>query len=223
MSTFVLYIGGYGAKPNHIALWKTSAAGQRKDVTFDGYPWPPAATNGKAKSATTAFDNAKSMPEAIKKITDSNCNEVYIVGHSSGCAIANWIDEELAKTLGTGSKVTVNLVCLDGFTPSGAQLGRSTTQVWCAVNNKDNTKTSLNHQWLKNTKGLNIYQAQDCTNVWSLHFSLVNTTASDKTVKTADDIPNGYLNCRANLCWLPAASSSTPSSASPSTPAKTFD
>jgi hypothetical protein len=220
MSTFVLFIGGYGAKMNHIQWWTTSAGDQRKDVTFDGYPWPPAAANGKAKSATTAFDNAKSMPEAIKKITDSKCNDIYIVGHSSGCAIANRIDEELAKALGTGSKITVNLVCLDGFTPSGAQLGRSTTQVWSAVNNKDNTKTALNYQWLKNTKGLNIYQAQDCTNIWSLHFSLVNTTTSDKTVTSGDDIPNGYQNCRANLCWLPAATPAS-SSGAPSSPAKT--
>ena len=50
-----------------------------------------------------------------------------------------------------------------------------------------------------------MYTAQDCTNEWSLHFSLVNTTISDKTMKSQDDIGNGYLNCRANLCWAPAS------------------
>jgi hypothetical protein len=218
MSTFVLFIGGYGAKISHIELWKSSAADQRKDCTFDGYPWPPSAKGSSDTSATTAFENAKSMPEAIKKITDSKCDEVYIVGHSSGCAIANKIDEALAAALGTTSKVKVNLVALDGFAPSVAQRGRATTQVWCAENSKDKSKTSLNHKYLKDIAGLKMFPAQDCTNIWSLHFSLVNTTTSDKTVTSNQDIPNGYSNCRANLCWLPAASPSTPPAAPSNAP-----
>jgi len=221
MSTFVLFIGGFGAQISDINLWKTSAAGQRKDATFDGYPWPPSAKGSSDKSAVTAFEAARSMPEAIKKITDGKYDEVYIVGHSSGCAIANKIDEELAAALGKTSKLKVNLVALDGFRPSVAQRGRPTTQVWCAENDKDKSKTSLNHKYLKDTAGLRMFPAQDCTNVWSLHFSLVNTTTSDKTVKSNKDISSGYSNCRANLCWMPAASPSTPSPASPASPSKT--
>jgi hypothetical protein len=221
MGTFVLFIGGYGAKIGDIDHWKSSAAGQRSDLTFDGYPWPPSAKDASDTSALAAFNAAKSMPEAIKKILDSKCDEVFIVGHSSGCAIANSIDEELMKALGKTSKVTVNLVALDGFLPSAAQRHRPTTQVWCADDSKDASHTSLNYNSVTNVKGFKTYHAQGCTNIWSLHFSLVNTTISDKTMKTNKDIPNGYANCRANLCWLPAASSSTPSAASPATPAKT--
>jgi hypothetical protein len=219
MSTFVLFIGGYGAKISDIELWKSSATGQRAGVTFDGYPWPPSATDASDTSALAAFD--KSMPEAIKKIIDSKCDEVFIVGHSSGCAIANSIDEKLMKALGKTSTVTVKLVALDGFRPSDAQVHRSTTQVWTADDSKDKSHTSLNYKSMKKVDRCQTYHAQDCTNIWSLHFSLVNTATSDKTVKTNKDIPNGYLNCRANLCWLPAALASTPSSAAPAPPAKT--
>ena len=219
MSTFVLFIGGFGATIKDIGLWTSSAADQRTDVKFDGFPWPPSAKGSSDTSATTAFE--KSMPEAIKKITDGKYDEVFIVGHSSGCAIANKIDEEFMKTLGKASKPTVNLVALDGFAPSAAQLGRSTTQVWCAENSKDKSHKSMNYPSLKNIAGLKLFPAQDCTNIWSLHFSLVSTTTSDTTVKSNKDIPSGYLNCRANLCWLPTSSPSTPPSASPANPSKT--
>jgi hypothetical protein len=219
MSTFVLFIGGYGAKISDIDLWKSSAAGQRAGVTFDGFPWPPSARDALDTSALAAFK--KSMPEAVKKIIDSKCDQVFIVGHSSGCAIANSIDEELAGALGKTSTVTVNLVALDGFRPSAAQVHRLTTQAWTADDSNDASNTSLNYKSMKKVDRVQTYHAQGCTNIWSLHFSLVNTATSDKTVKTNKDIPNGYLNCRANLCWLPAASSSTPSPAAPATPAKT--
>ena len=106
MSTFVLFIGGYKATIGDINLWTASAGGQKQDWIFDGYPWPPSATDkdkpadSGATSAVTAFRAAKSMPEAINKIVDGKYDEVYIVGHSSGCAIANKIDEELMVALG---------------------------------------------------------------------------------------------------------------------------
>jgi hypothetical protein len=220
MSTFVLFIGGYGAKISDIELWKSSATGQRAGVTFDGFPWPPSAQNGLKASALSAFKAAKTMPEAIKKIMDSKCDEVFIVGHSSGCAIANSIEEELVGALGKNSTVTVHLVALDGFRPSDAQFSRSAGQIWCADDSKDASNTSLNYTSVTNVKGFQTYHAQGCTNVWSLHFSLVNTAISDKTMKGFDDLHNGYLNCRANLCWLPAALASTQSPAAPATPAK---
>jgi hypothetical protein len=102
--------------------------------------------------------------------------------------------------------VTVNLVVLDGSAPNVAQRNRLTTQVWCAEdanNSKNKTENySKNYPWLKDI-GPSMYHAQNCTNEWSLHFSLVNTATSDKMVKSNKDIANGYLGCRANLCWIP--------------------
>jgi hypothetical protein len=165
MSTFVLFIGGYKATIGDINLWTASAGGQKQDWIFDGYPWPPSATDkdkpadSGATSAVTAFRAAKSMPEAINKIVDGKYDEVYIVGHSSGCAIANKIDEELMVALGEISTVNVNLVALDGFRPSPAQLKRPTTQVWCAKDGK-NENQSKNYPFLKGTVGLKMYTAQ---------------------------------------------------------------
>jgi len=202
MSTFVLFIGGWNSKPSDISLWTNSAALQRKDWKFDGYPWPPAATKSDGASGIAAFNAAKSMPEAIAKIVGPKYDEVFIVGHSSGCAIANKIDEELTAALGTTSNVTVNLVTLDGFAPSVARLNRPFTYVWCAEDGNNITNKLKNYPWLKGI-GPRMYRAQNCTNAWSLHFSLVNTVTSDVTVKSDRDVANGYSGCRANLCWIP--------------------
>jgi len=50
--------------------------------------------------------------------------------------------------LGETSTVKVNLVALDGFRPSPAQLKRPTTQVWCAKDGK-NENQSKNYPSLK--------------------------------------------------------------------------
>jgi hypothetical protein len=200
MSTFVLFIGGYLAKIGDINLWKASAGDRMKDWTLDGYPWPPSAKD--SESAIAAFKD-NNMTEAIAKIVDGKYDQVYIIGHSSGCAIANKLDETLAGKLKDNSNV--NLVALDGFAPSKTQRNRENTQVWCADGGKNRSHKSLNYPSLKGIDKLKMYPAQNCTNKWSLHFSLVNTTTSDKTVKSGDDIGNGYLNCRANLCWAPAS------------------
>jgi hypothetical protein len=52
----------------------------------------------------------------IKKIEDSHADNIYIVGHSSGCAIANKVNSLLK-----GDHKNITLVDLDGFAPSGDQ------------------------------------------------------------------------------------------------------
>lgn len=201
MPTFVLFIGGFQAQPGHVTQWTASAKSlaQRTDWTFDGYPWPPSANKADAKSGTTAF--GRNLDEAVKKIEDGKYDQAFIIGHSSGCAIANLIDETL-KANGKFDMDKVTLVALDGFAPNPGQLGRKTTQVWSAENGKHK---SLNYWNLNGVKKWKAYPAnKDCTNIWSLHFQLVNTTSSDKTLQTNKDLGNGYLNCRANMCWLPA-------------------
>jgi hypothetical protein len=209
MDTFVLFIGGYQASQTDISLW-TASAGQQtpSDWTFDGFFWPPSAAHADSNSALSAFGE-RGINEALKKIEDHMPGDVFIVGHSSGCAIANAIDEALTKKIeGKQSKADqakVNLVALDGFVPSQGQLGRGNTQVWSAENGANK---SLNYTKLQKRIGgrLKKYPAnKQCTNIWSLHFSLVNSNTSDKMVNTNQDLGNGYLNCRANLCWVPAS------------------
>ena len=170
-------------------------AGQRRvqqpDVQFSAFAWPRGA-GADAPSAVTTFNKSGQFDAAASAIRSSDAELIYIVGHSSGCAIANAVD----RSLKDHGKVV--LVALDGFGPDRKQLARSNTQVWAAE--CDGVK-SRNHRSLKAAVGgrLKVYTATDCKTAWALHFSLVNAAANDSAVK---DIATGYANCRANLVWL---------------------
>jgi hypothetical protein len=51
-------------------------------------------------------------------------------------------------------------------------------------------------------KGKRIYIAASATKEWSLHFSLVNTAATDAITKD-NYKTKGYAGCIANVAWLP--------------------
>src|SRR6185295_18229201 len=106
--------------------------------------------------------------QAIGTVQECATGLVYLVGHSSGCAIANAVHRGLKDT----SKVI--LVALDGFSPNRAQLAQAGTQVWAAECGK---AVSRNHNALKRVVGggLKIYQATNCYHEWALHFSVVNS------------------------------------------------
>src|SRR5262249_9219608 len=131
--------------------------------------------------------------KAVAAIQACKANTIYIVGHSSGCAISNGVDKGLNDTR------KVALVALDGFAPDADQRSRSSTQVWSAVNGNAKSK---NYKDLKRLLGndLQEYPARkDCTTQLALHFSLVNAAATDGTVR---HIVDGYFKCEANLVWL---------------------
>jgi hypothetical protein len=192
MGIYVLFFGGYQSTQPNVDAWLTSAKAQRPDVDFDAIPYP-AGADYKAHSAVSHFTQDQ-YDAVITQIGTSGADQTYIVGHSSGCAIANKVDRDLIDH----SHIT--LVALDGFVPNGEQLGRSSTQVWSAASGK---AISLNYTDLKKSVGsrLQVYPAtKDCTSKLALHFSLVNDAATDKIVDNA--IKNGYRHCNANLVWL---------------------
>jgi hypothetical protein len=191
VSAYVLFFGGYHATLKDINIWSATAKAQWPDATFDGYPWPSGASSD-ATSAVSTFTAAGSYAEAIGTIQECATDLIYLVGHSSGCAIANAVDRGLKDT----SKVI--LVALDGFAPSHAQLARPSTQVWAAECGK---AKSRNHDALRKAVGgrLKIYKATSCYGPWALHFSVANSGANDKAVTS---IATGYANCRANLMWM---------------------
>ena len=158
---------------------------------FSAYRWPNGATSD-ANSAVTTFKKAGEYASALAAIEASDAERIYLVGHSSGCAIANAVDR------GLQDHGKIVLVALDGFVPDRKQLERAGTQVWAAE--CDGVK-SRNYKALKNHVGgrLKVYAATECKTEWALHFSLVNSAASDKTVTS---IRAGYAQCRANLVWL---------------------
>src|SRR5215469_1994541 len=121
MSAYVLFFGGYHASQTDIDVWSATAKAQRPDATFGDYPYPSGASSG-GESAVNAFIKARSYRQAIATIQECDADMIYLVGHSSGCAIANAVDRGLKDT----SKVI--LVALDGFAPSHKQLARPSTQ-----------------------------------------------------------------------------------------------
>lgn len=207
MSTYVLFFGGYKATANDVKSWTASAGTLRSDVNFEAYAWPSGASAG-GRSAVAHFKEAGSLAEAIEKVEKSSAELIYLVGHSSGCAISNAVDHGLKTT------ANVVLVALDGFAPNRAQLARPSTQVWAAVCGK---VVSRNHKDLSDAVGsrLKVYKATDCFTSWALHFSVVNAAATDTIVQERAD---GYLQCRANLMWLPPAAATPTGQKSGTTP-----
>ncbi len=199
MSAYVVFFGGYRATVCDIAAWKASAMKQKPQVTFDGYAYPSPHADG--DKAVEAFKKSGDYAKAIKAIEGSKRDVIFIVGHSSGCAIANAVDA------GLKDHTKVTLVALDGYAPSAEQLARPSTQVWVA---ECGHAISLHYHDLqkrindfnvkaKNKTKVNIYKATNCYHKWALHFSLVNVASSDTLVA---DVPDGYKDCQANLMWM---------------------
>jgi predicted esterase len=187
MSIYVVFIGGYKASQPAVDLWLASARKQRSDVVFDAYPYPEGKKNWGDDDAVNGFQK---FDEAVKKIEDSGADTIFIVGHSSGCAIANELNSRLK-----GDHKNVTLVDLDGFAPRPKQIKGASVQAWSAEGSGPKDR-SLN--W---AKGKKMYHSAQATKNWSLHFSLVNTAATDDI--TGDNFETeGYAGCIANLDFL---------------------
>lgn len=97
-----------------------------------------------------------------------------------------------------------HLVALDGFAPDQDQRDRPSTQVWSAWGGDQKTRyQAKNYDKLKpllQNELLEYYAGTACTTKLALHFSLVNTNATDSVVQS---IATGYDKCEANLAWLP--------------------
>ncbi len=189
MSTTVYYLGGFNASPNDIDAWVRSAKQQKSDVEFIGFPWKSGPKSYPAASVVEGAKKSGQFKAALDAIQACKADTIYIVGHSSGCAVANAVDKALADT------TRVALVALDGFSPNGDQLKRTSTQVWGAI---CDGVTSKNYPGPSGGRR-RVYQAKDCKQLWALHFSVVNAAATDGTVR---GVATGYFHCKANLAWL---------------------
>ena len=188
MSTAVFFFGGFEASQTDVDAWVRSAKQQKPNIDYSAFPWPQGASSDDV-GAVKGSKNSGQFKSAVAAIEACSADLIYIVGHSSGCAIANAVDNGLKDH----SKVV--LVSLDGFTPDREQLKRSSTQVWGAM--CDGVKSRNYHGGLGSR--LKVYLATDCKTEWALHFSLVNAAATDKLVPTRQ---KGYFQCQANLVWL---------------------
>lgn len=188
MSIYVAFIGGFQSTQPNMDLWKASAQKQRSDVTFDAYPYPYIPGAGDT-AAVQGFE--KKFEGAAKKIEDLGADvQIFIVGHSSGCAIANELNKRVKV-----DHTRITLVDLDGFAPSGDQIKKSTVKPWCAQGSGGKGHS------VHFSKSKDVYTASKATQPWSLHFSMVNTAATDDITKD-NYASTGYAGCLANLCFL---------------------
>ena len=135
MSVAVFFFGGFKASQSDIDRWLRSARLQKPQVIFRGFPWPSGAS-AKDDIAIKTLRRDGRLAEMVRAIEqfekDQNSKTdkletIFLVGHSSGCAIANAVDVDL------NVDADVALVALDGFRPSDSQLARDNTQVWGAT------------------------------------------------------------------------------------------
>lgn len=190
MSTAVFYFGGFNASKEDIEFWLKSARQQKPDVAFGGYKWESGPKSSPGETVVKGAMKSGQLQWATDDIEVCTADKIYIVGHSSGCAVANALDKALKDT----SRIA--LVALDGYSPDEDQLKRSTTQVWGA---KCDGKTSKNYPGPSRGRR-RIYEAKNCYSLYALHFSVVNANAKDGKVHS---IATGYLDCKANLAFLP--------------------
>jgi len=196
MSACAVFFGGFQATQEQVNRWRESARKLKPGIEFGVRPWPSGAWgNSDGDAGVSAFGEFDSLVAALKA---SPADKIYIVGHSSGCAIANAVDKEITKSLKDPSKFV--LVSLDGYRPDADQLNRDNTQVCGAVSGvhksyhypKEGEKRKLGKHFKEYTANAS------CTTAFALHFSLVNTIVTDAT----GNIPHGYDDCQANLKWV---------------------
>ena len=192
----VFYFGGFQSKQKDVDAWKASATEQEGDnFSFEAFPYPASATFEDV-SAVKNFGATK-IDQLAKRISDDKTRQYVIVGHSSGCAIANAVAEKALDLEGGKAARNFRLIALDGFRPRQGLWGKIGITCWSAKNGE--TKAP-NWKSMENSAKFNFYDACNCgTQAWCVHFSLVNENATADTVKT---IPQGYTNCKANLVWL---------------------
>ena len=186
--TTIFFFGGYLATHDEVAAWRGSAFQQNYKLNVFAYPWPTGANASEPLNFWPA-SNSLLLAQTISQVVDP---DIYIVGHSSGCAYANDIADKLRVYY---PHAGFNLICLDGFVPNAALLALPSTQVWSA---EWNGHKSLNYNSLCKTKNFKVYTPDhEITEVWGLHFSLVNKVTNDHTT-----IQTGYVNCNSNLTFI---------------------
>jgi hypothetical protein len=192
-----VFFGGYKAKPEHVDRWLASARMQKPGIEFGGRPWPAGAATSEGKDGINNFKQTGQFDSLVASLKASPADKIYIVGHSSGCAIANEVDRAL-KGSNVASKLV--LVSLDGFRPDPDQLTRDNTQVWGAVfgAHKSYNYPDPDEKRTFGKKFKEYTAKPNCTTPFALHFSLVNTVVTNDT----GNLEHGYDDCEANLKWV---------------------
>lgn len=185
MTIGILFFGGYRSTRDDVVAWAHSAMRQNPAIAqVHPFPYPQYASAGNPLNDWNTSDAFEAVSGDMRQV-----DELIIVGHSSGCAFANYVAEKL------NGQRDFKLIALDGFCPSKTLLVLPKTKVWSARNPNADVH-SLNYWGCRARAGDNfhVYEA-NVERRWPLHFSLVNEAVSDDY----SAITEGYRHCAANL------------------------
>src|SRR5262249_53060089 len=143
-STYVCFFGGYRSTVADVQSWGKSLEAKVPGATAIVFPYPPGAS---ASDPLVEWGCSRDIAMQILARTNEPC---IIVGHSSGCAIANDV-ANVALDLGAKN---FKLIALDGFCPSEELLSLPGTTVWSA---ECNGARSLNYDDLRSCKQFRVY------------------------------------------------------------------
>ena len=180
-SVYVYFFGGYRSAVADVEAWGKSLEAKVPGATAIVFPYPPGAS---AHDPLAEWGYSQDIAMHILGRSNEPC---IIVGHSSGCAIAN---DVASVALDLGAK-NFKLIALDGFRPSQELLSLPGTTVWSA---ECNGVRSLNYDHLSSCQEFRVYYAE-VAEQWPLHFSLVNVNVSDEY----GELEQGYRKCEANI------------------------
>jgi len=179
----IYFFGGYRSSHYDVMAWKNSVEAKLPKWGVTPFRYPDRSSAGDPLEGWDGSDY----------IADLLMPGDIIIGHSSGCGVANDVAEHAVKL----GKLKFKLIALDGFCPSSELLTLPGTAVWSARSRSG--EHSLNYNALQEKAGdrFRIHET-DVEMTWPLHFSLVNLAADDEF----DSITEGYRNCDANLAVL---------------------
>ena len=179
----IYFFGGYRSSQKDVTAWKNSVEAKLPKWGVTPFCYPELSS---AEDPLEGWDGSEYIADLLMPGD-------IIMGHSSGCGIANNVAEHAVKL----GKVKFKLIALDGFCPSPELLGLPGTAVWSARGRSG--QHSLNYNALQEKAGgrFRIHMT-DIETTWPLHFSLVNLAVDDEF----NSITEGYRNCDANLAVL---------------------
>jgi len=170
--TQLFFFAGVDATHDDVASWKHSLE-RKRPVKATVFHW---------HGELDAWDDG-----ILDDISGTVVAGDSVVGHSSGCEIAN---EVAARVLDRGLS-DFRLIALDGYTPNEVMMEMPGTVRWSAENVKTGA-TSRNYI-VSDPPHYRVYRA-NVTREWPLHFSLVNLSVNDEY----STITDGYRNCDVN-------------------------
>lgn len=192
--SWVLFFGGYGASPEQMSCWEKGARAQNSYASyiFQAVAYPEGSASDMASVLKAGELIVKKWADEINLHPE---RKYFIVGHSSGAALANRVAELVARPQ------QIELVDLDGFAASASLQKKAKTTCVYAVQTVTGMQSRNAISMKEACRLSHAYKDSKCQTPWCLHFSLVNTQVAP-SLSGADFKKNGYLGCGTNLDWL---------------------